>query len=117
MICYRVAVAEAERRHRGAAETPAVGSGRPPPPTSGSEIVVDTLLKPPQWLIDLLPEGGREFLENGGWYGTLGVLALIVLVIVWKIVGGMIRALFAAKPVPRADDNALTVHVAELGRP
>ena len=41
--------------------------------------------KPPEWLSKLLPEGVNSFLDNGGWYGVLGVLGLIVVLVLWKI--------------------------------
>ncbi len=58
--------------------------------------------KPPQWLSDLLPEGVRNFLEGGGWWIVLGVLALLILLLLWAL----LRRLFAGQPAPerRAPD-------------
>ncbi|MCI0463374.1 MAG: hypothetical protein L0Z62_41080 [Gemmataceae bacterium] len=52
--------------------------------------------KPPQWLSDLLPDEVRNFLEGGGWWLVLGVLALLILLLLWTLV----RGLFAGKPAP-----------------
>lgn len=55
---------------------------------------MDFLLKPPQALTNNLPEGVRTFLENGGWLGVLGVGGLILLLLVWKIAAGIMKAFF-----------------------
>jgi hypothetical protein len=50
------------------------------------------ILKPPQWLLDVLPRAGRDFLEAGGWYLVLAFAAVLVLVAVGlalRIVGKM----------------------------
>jgi hypothetical protein len=41
--------------------------------------------KPPQWLLDLLPEGARDLLDGWGWWVVLGFLGLIVVLIVWAV--------------------------------
>jgi hypothetical protein len=78
------------------------------------EPFMDAVLKPPQWLLDLLPQAARDLLNSGGWYAVLGVLALVVLLIVWKVLGGMLRALFARQPPPPADDDSLKENLADL---
>jgi hypothetical protein len=52
---------------------------------------MDILQKPPDWLVKAVPEGGaRDFIENGGWYVILGVVALIIV----RILYVMLRLLF-----------------------
>ncbi len=49
---------------------------------------MDEIKKPPQWLIDLLPQA-RGFLEGGGWLAILGVGGLLVLLILWLLLRGL----------------------------
>jgi hypothetical protein len=77
---------------------------------------MDFFLKPPQWLLDPLPEGARNVMNNGGWYAILGVLALLMLLIVWKVLSGL-RALFASPPAPEPDDSFLRENLADLVPP
>jgi hypothetical protein len=60
---------------------------------------MDDLLKPPRWLLDLLPDA-RGFLEGGGWLAVLGVGGLLVLLLLWLTVGRMLRGLFRREPGP-----------------
>jgi hypothetical protein len=67
---------------------------------------MDELKKPPQWLIDLLPEA-RGFLEGGGWLAILGVGGLLLLLLLWLAVVRPIRGLFRHEPeAPRVDPVA-----------
>jgi hypothetical protein len=51
-------------------------------------------MKPPDWLVKALPEGGaRDFIQGWGWYAVLGVGGLIVLLILSMI----FRKLFGGK--------------------
>jgi hypothetical protein len=52
---------------------------------------MDFLTKPPQWLTEALPQEGRGFLENGGWYAILGIGGLIVLLILWALLRPLFR--------------------------
>src|SRR5258708_6764215 len=47
---------------------------------------MEFLQKPPQGLVELLPEGMRPFVEGPGWYVILGVVALIIVWILWSVV-------------------------------
>jgi hypothetical protein len=58
---------------------------------------LNSFLKP---VTDLLPQGVQDFLNGGGWWVVLGVLALIVLLILLALVGAVWRALFARKRPP-----------------
>jgi hypothetical protein len=60
-------------------------------------------MKPPQWLMDLLPQAGRDFLDGGGWYLVLALIGVVVLVLV-ALVLGRLSKLFARKPqAPEVD--------------
>jgi hypothetical protein len=50
---------------------------------------MDELKKPPQWLINLLPEA-RGFLEGGGWLAILGVGGLLILLVLWLLLRGLL---------------------------
>jgi hypothetical protein len=80
---------------------------------------MDILHRPPQWLNDLLPEAVRDVLAGGGWYVVVGLVGLVVLLIVWRLVGGVLRSLlssFRSKPPPRPKD-ALEEDLAGLPQP
>ncbi len=62
------------------------------------------LLKPPQWLTDLLPQAGRDFLDAGGWYLVLAILVLLVLVVV-GVVLSRIGKLFGGRPKAHEEGN------------
>jgi hypothetical protein len=54
-------------------------------------------MKPPDWLVKALPEGGaRDFIQGWGWYAVLGVGGLIVLLILWMIFRKLFRGKTAA---------------------
>ena len=64
---------------------------------------MDNLQKPPQWLIDLLPDA-RGFLEGGGWLAILGVGGLLVLLLLWLLGKRLLGGLFRREPAgPRKD--------------
>src|SRR5262249_13971130 len=58
-----------------------------------------TDMKPPQWLVDLLPQAGRDFLDAGGWYLVLALAGVLVLIVVGLVLRSIIR-MFARKPPP-----------------
>ncbi len=66
---------------------------------------MDFLANPPRWLLDLLPEGGRDFLEAGGWWGLLGFAALVCLLLLWAIGSKVWHSLFGRRPEPRLAEN------------
>lgn len=57
---------------------------------------MDFLTKPPQALLDVMPDGIRAWLEGWGWYAVLGVGGLIVLLLVFSFLG-FIRRLFSRR--------------------
>jgi hypothetical protein len=66
------------------------------------------LTRPPQWsqwMNDLLPEGARDFLNVGGWYGVLGVAGLLLLLLLWAVLGGLVRGLFRRPPAAPPKDE------------
>jgi hypothetical protein len=63
---------------------------------------MDFIRKPPQWLLDALPGGGQEFLNNGGWWGLLGLGALVVLLLFWAFASRFL-GLFRHRPRKPAD--------------
>jgi hypothetical protein len=65
---------------------------------------MDFLQRPPQWLSNLLPQEGRNFLENGGWYAILGVGGLIVLFLLWALLRPLFRR-GRRKPAAKAPPN------------
>jgi hypothetical protein len=58
------------------------------------------LLQPPPWLLDRFPEGVRTVLQNGGWWGVLGLVALIALLLIWGLLRRLGRLLLWRKPPP-----------------
>src|SRR5262249_10679176 len=59
-------------------------------------------MKPPQWLMDLLPQAGRDFLDAGGWYLVLAVALVLVLVVVGLVLRSLAK-MFARKEPPREE--------------
>jgi hypothetical protein len=60
-------------------------------------------MKPPQWLMDLLPQAGRDFLEGGGWYLVLAVIAVLVLVVVGLLLLSLAKMFARKGPAPQPD--------------
>jgi hypothetical protein len=58
---------------------------------------MDFIRKPPQWLLDMMPDGGQEFLNNGGWWGLLCFGAFIVLLLFWAFASKFL-GLFRRRP-------------------
>jgi hypothetical protein len=75
------------------------------------------LMKPPGWLLDLLPQGGKDFLTGGGWFLVLGVVALVVLVIVLLFLRGVLRALFGGGKKGPDLEKGLRENLAEYPPP
>jgi hypothetical protein len=75
---------------------------------------MDFLQKPPKWLTDSLPEGAKDFLEGGGWWGVLAFVALIVILIVWAVFSRIGAALRSKEKVLRQD---LTEDLAAIPTP
>src|SRR5437660_1292244 len=61
---------------------------------------------------DSLPPSVRDFLEAGGWWLVLGVLALIVLLLVWGIVDRLFGRLFRRRTPWREWDKELNEDLA-----
>src|SRR5205807_10127464 len=57
---------------------------------------------------NLLPKGVQDFLEGGGWWLVIGLVALFVLLILLAIVGWVWRALFGKKQAPPAQERGVT---------
>src|SRR5437773_1274490 len=63
---------------------------------------MDFLQKPPDWLVDAVPEGAvRDFVEGSGWYVILGVFGLLLLLILLGL-WGFFSKLFQAEKQPEA---------------
>src|SRR5262249_22512846 len=60
------------------------------------------LLKPPPWLMNLLPQAARDFLDAGGWYLVLALLAVGVLLLIAAVFPRTGR-LFARRREPDPD--------------
>jgi len=69
--------------------------------------------KPPEWLIDLIPENLRDYLDGAGWHIVLGVLGLVALVIVWAILRKLSRALSRTRRTSAAVADELTEPLAK----
>lgn len=67
--------------------------------------------KPPQWLLDMAPEGLKNFLEGGGWWAVLGFIALVILLFVWAFFSKVL-GLFSRGPRTERREK-LTEHLAE----
>src|SRR5262249_38961235 len=61
------------------------------------EAAMDDLLKPPEWLIKLMPDA-RGFLEGGGWLAILGTGGLLLLLLLWATVGRLFRGRSRREP-------------------
>src|SRR5579863_4659106 len=47
---------------------------------------MDFFQKPPEWLVNAVPEGGaRDFVQGSGWFVVLGIIALIILLILRRL--------------------------------
>jgi len=70
--------------------------------------------KPPQWLLDASPEGLREILQSWGWWVLLGVVALLVLLILFAI-GSKFLGLFGGGGGRRrkAEGSGLEEHLSQ----
>jgi hypothetical protein len=56
-------------------------------------------------LTDSLPPQARDFLDAGGWWVVLGVLALVLLLLLWAVVDRSLRALFRRRPPSLAETD------------
>jgi hypothetical protein len=63
-------------------------------------------------LTDSLPQGAREFLDSGGWWLVLGVLAVVVLLLAWALVDRVLRALFGRATLDADNDRELNENLA-----
>jgi len=72
---------------------------------------MEILQKPPQWLVNVLPDAGKRLVENGGigWYVALGGAGLVVLLLLYVVLKGLFRR---TPPEPKDDD--LTEHLEEF---
>ncbi|MGF1580186.1 MAG: OadG family protein [Gemmataceae bacterium] len=77
---------------------------------------MELLKKPPQQVLDALPNDVAEFLQNGGWFAVLGIGAFLVLLILYMILGSIGRALFGRKEEKPKIPN-LTVNFAAIPEP
>lgn len=73
---------------------------------------MENLGKPPQWLLNSLPEGVRPLLEGSGWYIVLALLGLLVLLILFAVV----RSLFG-KSRPKKDKTDLRIDLTAIPAP
>jgi hypothetical protein len=60
---------------------------------------------PPAWLRDRLPPGGRAFLEAGGWWLVLAILALLALLLAAWFGRGLFRLLGGGRRRVRPGDD------------
>jgi hypothetical protein len=65
---------------------------------------MDFIRKPPDWLMQPMPDGVQEFLNNGGWLGILGVGALVVLLVLWAFASKFL-GLFKPRPKKPVEKN------------
>src|SRR4051794_17532579 len=63
------------------------------------------LSKPPDWLVNNVPEGARDFLQGGGWWAVLGAGGLLVLLLLWLTVGRLVGGMFRREPPPPVKDD------------
>jgi hypothetical protein len=49
-------------------------------------------------LTDSLPPEVHNFLDAGGWWAVLGIVALVLLLLLWAVVDRCVRALFRRRP-------------------
>lgn len=71
---------------------------------------MDILQKPPQWLVNVLPDAAKRLIENGGgvWYLTLGVAGLLTLLVLFLVLKMLFR-----KPPPEPKDDDLAENLEE----
>jgi hypothetical protein len=61
-----------------------------------------------------LPPGVRDFLDTGGWWVVLGVVALVVLLLLWALLDRLIRALFGRRfTMPEESDREFQENLAD----
>lgn len=71
---------------------------------------MEILQKPPQWLVKLLPNAAKGFIESQtGWWFTLGVIGLVLLLLVYVILKNLLR-----KPPPEPKDDDLVENLEEF---
>jgi hypothetical protein len=66
---------------------------------------VNNALKP---ISNLLPKSAQEFLEGGGWWIVIGLVALVIVLILLAIAGMIWRALFGKKQGPPPPERGVT---------
>src|SRR4051794_41753823 len=76
---------------------------------------MELLQKPPTWLTDPLPQEARDILNGGGWYAVLGLAALVVLFVCYRLVRAVLPR-SRPQPKPRAKGE-LEEDLAELPPP
>jgi hypothetical protein len=65
-----------------------------------------------------LPPEVRDFLNAGGWWPVLGVLALVALLLLWAVLRRLGRALFGRRARPSGGwDEELTIDLSECPLP
>jgi len=69
---------------------------------------------PPKWLVDVLPEAGKDFLMAGGWYAVLALIAVVALVLVSVVLRKFLGAFKRKKP---DEDKPLRENLAEYPPP
>lgn len=75
------------------------------------------LFQPPKVLLDASPEPIKTFLENGGWYGVLGVAGLLVLLVVWGLLSRLLGGLFGRRKRETGSEDDLQEDVTALPPP
>jgi hypothetical protein len=63
------------------------------------------LQKPPAWLYEMLPQAGKDFLDAGGWYLVLAILAVLILAVVMLLIRGIGRAFTSRRQQPNPEKN------------
>jgi hypothetical protein len=63
------------------------------------------LLKTPDWLRELLPQPGRDFLDAGGWYLVLAILVVLILGVLAVVLRAIGRALTARRKPPNPEGH------------
>src|SRR5437016_4844481 len=70
---------------------------------------MDSLTKRLAPLTDFLPPPARDFLDAGGWWIVLGVVALVLLLLIWAVVDRSLRALFRRR-LPSLEETDRLFH-------
>jgi len=65
---------------------------------------MEFIRQPPKWLLDVMPDGGKEFLDAGGWWGLLCFGAFIVLLLFWAF-ASKFMGLFQRRPKKPVEKN------------